>query len=70
MSATGQTLTFNGKDYAFDSLSPQAKAQLNNIRVVEFEIRRLETSLEIFKTARAAYVRALKQELEKGNLAH
>lgn len=60
-----QTVTFDGKEYAFDSLPPQAKAQIDNLRVVEAEIVRLENTLGICKTARAAYARLLKMALDK-----
>jgi Family of unknown function (DUF6447) len=60
-----KTITVNGKKYAVDDLSDNAKAQLTNIRVVDQEISRLETLLAIAKTARAAYAQVLGGEVQK-----
>ncbi len=57
------TITIAGKEYALDDLSDKAKAQVVNLRVVNEEIQKLEQQLAIFKTARAAYARALQEEL-------
>jgi len=57
------TVTIDGTDYALDSLSEQAKAQLTNLRVVDQEIARLQTQLAIYQTARSAYARVLQDEL-------
>jgi len=57
------TVTIDGIDYALDSLSEQAKAQLDNLRVVDQEIAHLQTQLAIYQTARNTYARALKGEL-------
>lgn len=63
--ADQQKVTIDGTDYALDSLSDQAKAQLTNLRVTDQEIARMQAQLAIFQTARASYARALKEELEK-----
>jgi hypothetical protein len=55
----------NGKQYAVDDLSENAKAQLVNIKVVDQEIVRLEALLAITKTARAAYVQTLGAEVQR-----
>jgi Family of unknown function (DUF6447) len=65
MSDQARTITVNGKKYAIDDLSDNAKAQLTNIRVVDQEISRLETLLAIAKTARAAYAQVLGGEVQK-----
>jgi hypothetical protein len=63
MSGAEKTLTVDGKAYAIDSLSENAKAQIVNLRSVDEEIRRIEQRLAIYRTARQAYARALKSEL-------
>jgi len=63
--ADQRTVTVNGKEYAVDDLSDNAKAQLTNIRVVDQEIARLETLIAIAKTARAAYAQVLGGEIRK-----
>ena len=64
MTAT-QTITIDGKEYALDSLSEAAKAQLTNLRVVDQEISRLQQQQAIAQTARNAYANALKEQLPK-----
>lgn len=60
-----QTITIDGKEYALDSLSEAAKAQMTNLRVVDQEISRLQQQLAIAQTARNAYANALKNDLPK-----
>lgn len=65
--ADTQTITIDGKEYALDSLSEAAKAQLTNLRAVDQEIARLQQQQAIAQTARNAYANALKAELPSGN---
>lgn len=65
---TKNTITIDGKEYSIDSLSENAKTQLSNIRVVDEDIRKIEQKLSIYRTARATYARALKDELDKAQL--
>jgi len=59
------TIKINDKDYDTDSLSAEAKAQLDMLLATEGEIRRLQAQLAINQTARVGYVNALKAELAK-----
>ena len=61
----GQMISIDGKDYALDQLSDEAKAQLGNIQAVEAELKRLEHQKAFAQTARNAYARALQGELAK-----
>lgn len=61
--ANTPVLEIDGKKFAIESLSDQAKAQINNIRVTEQEIARLQVQLGIAQTARNTYVQALKAQL-------
>lgn len=58
------TITIDGKAYALDDLSENARSQIVNLRVTDQEIARLQTQLAIAQTARAAYARALAAELQ------
>lgn len=62
------SITIDGKEYDPALLSPSARAQVGNIRVVDDEIKKIEQKLAIYRTARAAYARALKDELDKMQL--
>ena len=57
-------LTFNGKDYDTDTLSEDAKKQLVSLQFSNSEIQRLEGQIAVFKTASAAYTKALQEQLE------
>lgn len=57
------TLEIDGKKYPIDSLSDQAKAQIDNVRVTDQEIARLQVQLGIAQTARSAYLQVLKTQL-------
>lgn len=50
-------------EYELDSLSAEAKAQLQMLRLTEQEIARLQAQVMIAQTARNAYAQALKAQL-------
>lgn len=56
-------ITIDGREYHLDSLTDTAKSQIANVRIVDNEIARMEQQLRIYRTARAAYARALNDEL-------
>ena len=56
-------LELDGQQYAINSLSEQAQAQIGNIRTTEQEIARLQVQLGIAQTARSAYLQVLKAQL-------
>ena len=53
------TIKINDKDYDTDSLSAEAKAQLEMLLDTEGEILRIQAQLAIAQTAKNAYTRAL-----------
>jgi 3-hydroxyisobutyrate dehydrogenase-like beta-hydroxyacid dehydrogenase len=59
----GQTIAIGDKEYALDNLSDKAKAHLKNLRIADQEIHRLQMQLNIAKTARQVYAKALRSEL-------
>ena len=64
---SGNVITIDGVKYSLDQLSPQVNNQILNVRLVDQEIRQLQIKLAIAQTARTAYAKALKSELD--NLA-
>ncbi len=52
-------------DYDTEDMSTNAKAQLASLQFNEAHIQQLKNEIAIADTAKAAYVRALKAELEK-----
>lgn len=60
-----KTITIDGKTYDPDQLSETARKQLNNIRVADQELARLQAQQALVQTARATYAGVLKVELDK-----
>ena len=60
-------ITIDGKTYALDSLTDEAKAQLASLQFVDAEIARAQALLAALQTARNAYATALNAELAKMN---
>ena len=56
-------ITIDNKQYEFDSLSSEAKAQLASIQFVDSELARLQAKVAALQTARMAYSRALSDAL-------
>ena len=57
------TIKIDNIDYDLDSLSEDAKAQLQSIQFVDQELARLQAQVAAMQTARNAYVTALKAAL-------
>jgi hypothetical protein len=57
------TIKIDDKDYDFDKLSDNAKAQLASMQFCDQELARLQAQAAALQTARVAYANALKQEL-------
>jgi hypothetical protein len=57
------TVKINNQDYELESLSDDAKAQLNNLQFVDLELARLQGQIAAMQTARYAYANALKVAL-------
>lgn len=60
-----ERVKINNKEYNLADLSPEAKAQLTNLRVCDAELQRLKAQIAITETAKAAYARALEAALPK-----
>jgi uncharacterized protein (DUF3084 family) len=57
------TIKIDNKDYELDSLSEEAKAQLQMLRMVDQKIAELQRDMAIAQTARNAYSKALNEAL-------
>ena len=58
-------ITVDGVEYNTEDLSSTGKAQLASLQFLEGQMRKLQNEIEVYQTARVAYVKALKVELEK-----
>ena len=57
------TITIDNIEYDLDTLSNEAKSQLQMLQITDQEIVRLNAQLAIAQTARNAYSRALQEAL-------
>ena len=57
------TIKIDDKDYDFDQLSDNAKAQLASLQFVDAELQRLNAQTAVLQTARMAYAKALNDAL-------
>jgi hypothetical protein len=58
-------ITVDGKEFDAESLSKQAKAQLNNLQFVNDQILQKNNELQIADSARIMYISVLNEELIK-----
>ncbi len=59
------TVTIDDKEYELDSLSDEAKAQLQSLQFVDNELARNQAQAAVLQTARTAYATALNAALEE-----
>ena len=57
------TVTIDEVEYALDSLSDEAKAQLISLQFCDQELQRLQAQAAAYQTARMAYAKALNEAL-------
>lgn len=58
-------ISIDGKEYDTDTLSEDAKANIQNVQYCEQKMAELKRELAIAQTARNAYAQALKGSLPK-----
>ena len=56
-------IKIDDKDYEFDTLSDDCKAQLAMVQFVDAELQRLNAQTAVLQTARMAYAKALNEAL-------
>ena len=57
------TIKIDNRNYDLDTLSDEAKAQLQNLQFVDSELARLQAQAAVLQTARMAYSKALQAAL-------
>ena len=58
-----KTIKIDDKEYDFDKLSDDVKAQLASMQFCDQELQRLQAQAAAYQTARLAYAKALTQAL-------
>ena len=56
-------VTFDGKEYDYDSLSETAQANIGSLQFVKSEITRLQAQIAVYKTAERAYTLAIGENI-------
>lgn len=56
-------IKIDNQNYDLDTLSDEAKAQLQSIQFVDQELARLQAQTAVLQTARTAYAKALQASL-------
>ena len=60
-------ITIDGREFEYEQLSENAKAQLSSLQFVDVELQRLQAQIAVMQTARAAYAKSLNEELPAVN---
>lgn len=58
-------ITLDDVEYNTEDLTDNGKAQLASLQFLEVQMNKLTSELAVYRTAKIAYMTALKQELEK-----
>jgi len=58
-------IVIDDTEYETEELDPNAKAQVASLQFLEAHMQQLRNEISVFETAKRAYQRALKDELEK-----
>ena len=56
-------IKIDNKDYEFDTLSEETKAQLASLQFVDAELKHLNAKAAVLQTARMAYAKAVNEAL-------
>ena len=59
------TVKIDNREYDLDTLSDDARAQLQSLQFVDAELARLQAQASVLQTARMAYSKALQAALPK-----
>lgn len=59
------TIQIDGKSFPISDISDNAKAQVQNLAIVDAEIKRLQTLIGIATAAQQSFIAALRNELNK-----
>jgi hypothetical protein len=57
-------ITVDGIEYNTEDLSENGKAQLASLQFLDVQMKKIQSEIAVYQTARNSYVAALKSELE------
>ena len=58
-------INVDGVEYNTEDLSDNGKAQLASLQFLEIQMKKLQSEIAVYQTARNSYVAALKAELDQ-----
>ena len=58
-------ITLDGVEYNTEDLTDNGKAQLASLQFIEAQMKRIQSEIAVYQTARNAYSKALVEELDK-----
>ena len=58
-------ITIDGIEYNTEDLTDNGKAQLASLQFLEVQMKKLQSEIAVYQTARIAYLQALKNDIEK-----
>ena len=58
-------ITIDDVEYNTEDLTENGKAQLASLQFLETQMKKIQSEIAVYQTARNAYIAALKAELEK-----
>ena len=58
-------ITVDGIEYNTEDLSDNGKAQLASLQFLEVQMKKIQSEMAVYQTARNSYIAALKAELDK-----
>lgn len=61
-------LDLDGVTYDLADLSPDGRAQLETLQFLESQLQKIEQEMNVYRTARLAYLQSLKNEIERAGL--
>ena len=60
-------ITVDGIEYNTEDLTENGKAQLASLQFLEVQMKKIQSEIAVYQTARNAYVNVLKTELENNS---
>lgn len=58
-------ITVDGIEYNTEDLTDNGKAQLASLQFLEVQMKKIQSEMAVYQTARNSYIAALKAELDK-----
>jgi hypothetical protein len=61
-------IVIDGAEYDIEFLSEDGLAQLESLKFLEAQLKKLENEMNVYQAARSSYLQSLKNEIERSGL--